>query len=192
MSDLPESVTYCFDDFADMFVELRAFGTPSELHGLMCGQLAAGVRLDADAWLTMVITHLDVQEIEDDDDKAELVGLYEGALGQLTDGGFSFNLLLPDDDTELMARAESLGSWCSGFLGGFGLAFDRKTQKLTPEITETMDDLSQIALISLDDEDDEHAEHNLMELVEYVRMAALMVFSEFNQDAVKQPSPAVH
>ena len=54
MSDMPESVTYCFDDFADMFVELRAFGTPSELHGLMCGQLAAGVRLDADAWLTML------------------------------------------------------------------------------------------------------------------------------------------
>ena len=191
MADTETAVSYCFDDFADMFVELGAFGTPSELHGLMCGQLAAGVRFDADAWLAMVVAHLDVQEIEDDDDKAELVGLYEQALGQFSDGGFSFSLLLPDDDTELAARAESLGSWCSGFLGGFGLAFDRDKQKLNEEVTETMDDLSQIALVSLDDEDDPEAEQSLMELVEYVRMAALMVFSEYNVAAEQKP-PAVH
>lgn len=191
MADTETAVSYCFDDFADMFVELGAFGTPSELHGLMCGQLAAGVRFDADAWLAMVVAHLDVQEIEDDDDKAELVGLYEQALGQFTDGGFSFSLLLPDDDTELAARAESLGSWCSGFLGGFGLAFDRDKQKLNEEVTETMDDLSQIALVALDDDDDPEAEQSLMELVEYVRMAALMVFSEYNVAAEQKP-PAVH
>ena len=191
MADTETAVSYCFDDFADMFVELGAFGTPSELHGLMCGQLAAGVRFDADAWLAMVVAHLDVQDIEDDDDKTELVGLYEQALGQFTDGGFSFSLLLPDDDTELAARAESLGSWCSGFLGGFGLAFDREKQKLNDEITETMDDLSQIALVSLDDDDDPEAEQSLMELVEYVRMAALMVFSEYNVASEQKP-PAVH
>jgi uncharacterized protein YgfB (UPF0149 family) len=191
MADTETPVSYCFDDFADMFVELGAFGTPSELHGLMCGQLAAGVRFDADAWLAMVVAHLDVQDIEDDDDKAELVGLYEQALGQFTDGGFSFSLLLPDDDTELAARAESLGSWCSGFLGGFGLAFDRDKQKLNEEVTETMDDLSQIALVSLDDDDDPEAEQSLMELVEYVRMAALMVFSEYNVASEQKP-PAVH
>lgn len=190
MADTETAVSYCFDDFADMFVELGAFGTPSELHGLMCGQLAAGVRFDADAWLAMVVAHLDVQEIDDDDDKTELVGLYEQALGQFTDGGFSFSLLLPDDDTELAARAESLGSWCSGFLGGFGLAFDRDKQKLNDEVTETMDDLSQIALVSLDDEDDAEAEQSLMELVEYVRMAALMVFSEYN--VAHEKPPAVH
>ncbi len=130
MSDMPAPITYSFDDFADMFVEMGAFGTPSELHGLMCGQLAAGVRFDADAWLAMVVAHLDVQEIEDDDDKAELVALYELALSQMSDGGFTFTLLLPDDETELLARTESLGAWCSGFLGGFGLAYDRDKQKL--------------------------------------------------------------
>lgn len=191
MSDTETAVSYCFDDFGDMFVELGAFGSPSELHGLMCGQLAAGVRFDADAWLAMVVAHLDVQEIEDDDDKAELVGLYEQALAQFTGGGFSFSLLLPDDDTELAARAESLGAWCSGFLGGFGLGFDRDKQRLNDEITETMDDLSQIAMVSLEDEDDPEAEQSLMELVEYVRMAALMVFSEYNVASEQKP-PAVH
>jgi uncharacterized protein YgfB (UPF0149 family) len=176
---------YRFADFADMFVELRALGTPSELHGLMCGQLATGVRFASDDWLAMAVAHLGVQEIEDDDDKAELVGLYELALSQLGDGGFTFTLLLPDDDQELVFIAESLGSWCSGFLGGFGLAFDRKTQKLTQDTTEAMDNLSQIALISLQDEDYPQADQSLMELVEYVRMAALMVFTDFNQVAAK-------
>ncbi len=192
MSDMPAPITYSFDDFADMFVEMGAFGTPSELHGLMCGQLAAGVRFDADAWLAMVVAHLDVQEIEDDDDKAELVALYELALSQMSDGGFTFTLLLPDDETELLARTESLGAWCSGFLGGFGLSYDRDKQKLSAEITETMDDLSQIAMVSLQDDNDDEAEQSLMELEEYVRMAALMVFSEFNKVDADQRPPSVH
>ena len=83
MTDTKPQLNYVFDDFADMFVELGAFGTPSELHGLLTGQLAAGVRADAEAWLAMVVAHLDVQAIEDDDDKAELVVLYDMVLEQL-------------------------------------------------------------------------------------------------------------
>ena len=82
MTETTPQLNYVFDDFADMFVELGAFGTPSELHGLLTGQLAAGVRADAEAWLAMVVAHLDVQELEDDDDKAELVTLYDLVLGQ--------------------------------------------------------------------------------------------------------------
>ena len=95
MTDTKPQLNYVFDDFADMFVELGAFGTPSELHGLLTGQLAAGVRADAEAWLAMVVAHLDVQAIEDDDDKAELVVLYDMVLEQLTEANFGLQLLLP-------------------------------------------------------------------------------------------------
>ncbi len=78
------------------------------------------------------------------------------------------------------------------FLGGFGLAYDRDKQKLNAEITETMDDLSQIAMVSLQDDNDDEAEQSLMELEEYVRMAALMVFSEFNKVDADQRPPSVH
>ena len=54
MTNALPKLNYTFDDFADMFVALGAFGTPSELHGLLAGQLAAGVRADAEAWLAMV------------------------------------------------------------------------------------------------------------------------------------------
>ena len=184
MTDTTLQLNYVFDDFADMFVELGAFGTPSELHGLLTGQLVAGVRADAEAWLAMVVAHLDVQGLEDDDDKAELVVLYDMALEQLTGPDFGFQLLLPEDDMELAGRTESLGAWCSGFLSGFGLGFDHTKQKLSSEITDSMEDLASIAQASFDADDDEQkddsAETSYMELVEYVRLAAMMVFAEFN------------
>ena len=195
MTDTTVQLNYVFDDFADMFVELGAFGTPSELHALLTGQLVAGVRADAEAWLAMVVAHLDVQGLEDDDDKAELVVLYDMALEQLTAPDFGFQLLLPEDDMELAGRTESLGAWCSGFLSGFGLGFDHTKQKLSSEITDSMEDLASIAQASFDADDDEQkddsAETSYMELVEYVRLAAMMVFAEFNllADGTQQKGP---
>lgn len=191
MTDAKPQLNYVFDDFADMFVELGAFGTPSELHGLLTGQLAAGVRADVEAWLAMVVAHLDVQAIEDDDDKAELVVLYDMVLEQLTEADFGFQLLLPEDDAELAGRTESLGAWCSGFLSGFGLGFDQSKQNLSSEITDSMEDLANIAQVSFDaDEEDlaeDSAEISYVELVEYVRLAAMMVFAEFNLLAESGP-----
>ncbi|MDC1340820.1 UPF0149 family protein [Oceanospirillaceae bacterium] len=194
MTDTAPKLNYIFDDFADMFVELGAFGTPSELHGLLTGQLAAGVRVDAQAWLAMVVSHLDVQTLEDDDDKAELVALYDLVLEQLSAADFGFQLLLPEDDTELTSRTESLGAWSSGFLSGFGLSFDHTKQSLSIEITDAMEDLANIAQVSFDVDDEdlegESAETSYLELVEYVRLAAMMVFAEFNvSDSSPQKSP---
>ena len=187
MTDATPRLNYVFDDFADMFVELGAFGTPSELHGLLAGQLAAGVRADAEAWLAIVVAHLDVQEVEDDDDKAELVVLYDVVLEQLMAADFGFQLLLPEDDAELAGRTESLGAWCSGFLSGFGLGFDRSKQKLSSEITDSMEDLANIAQVSFDTDNEgqegNSAEVSYIELVEYVRLAAMMMFAEFNLPA---------
>lgn len=187
MTETKPQLNYVFDDFADMFVELGAFGTPSELHGLLTGQLAAGVRVDAEAWLAMVVAHLDVHTLEDDDDKAELVLLYERVLGQLSAADFSLQLLLPEDEDELAGRTESLGAWCSGFLSGFGLGFDVGKQKLSSEITDSMEDLANIAQVSFDADDKEQstasAEKSYVELSEYVRLAAMMVFAEFNLPA---------
>jgi len=154
---------------------------------LLTGQLAAGVRVDAEAWLAMVVAHLDVHTLEDDDDKAELVLLYERVLGQLSAADFSLQLLLPEDEDELAGRTESLGAWCSGFLSGFGLGFDVGKQKLSSEITDSMEDLANIAQVSFDADDKEQstasAEKSYVELSEYVRLAAMMVFAEFNLPA---------
>lgn len=57
-----------------------------------------------------------------------------------------------------------------------------------------MEDLANIAQVSFDVDDEdlegESAETSYLELVEYVRLAAMMVFAEFNvSDSSSQKSP---
>ena len=187
MPDTIPSITYNFHDFADMFVEMGALGTPSELHGLLCGQLAVGIRFNKDAWLAAVSEHLDMPTIEDEEDQTELVNWYTDTLAQLEGFDFSFTLLLPEDDDLLSERVQSLSHWCAGFLSGFGLGYDRKTQKINEDITEAMEHLAQISQVSVADweaeDDDEDEEQNYTDVMEYVRVVVMMVFGEYNQQA---------
>ncbi len=199
ISNTRPSVTYTFDDFADMFVETGALGTPSELHGLLCGQLAIGLRFDADAWLTVATNHMNVPNIDDDEDKTELVTWYMQTLAQLEALDFSFALLLPDEEDELSGRVESLGQWCAGFLSGFGLGYDHKKHRLTDDIADAMEHLAQISQVSVDDwsndedMDNDDEEQNYTEVMEYVRVVVMMVFGEYNPlAAAKSDQHQVH
>jgi hypothetical protein len=168
-----------FDDFANMLMDLGALGSPAELHGLLCGQLSAGRHLDADGWLMLASTQLEL-DIDANDGRLALIDLYEQSLAQLSGFSFEFQPLLPTDETSLVLRTVALGQWCSGFLSGFGLAFDYQRQKLSDEVNESIADLAQISHIKSDEMVDQTAEQSYMELVEYVRLAATMVYAEFN------------
>ena len=174
-----------FDDFANMLMDLGALGSPAELHGLLCGQLSTGRQLDADGWLMLASTQLEL-DIDTNDDRLALIDLYEQSLAQLSGFSFEFQPLLPTDETSLELRTVALGQWCSGFLSGFGLAFDYQRQKLSDEVNESIADLAQISQIKSDEMVDQTAEQSYMELVEYVRLAATMVYAEFN---VSKPRP---
>lgn len=61
MSDQPLT----FDDVADLAVELGASVSPSELHGLLVGQLATGKRFSESQWVNEAARLLDVEPPED-------------------------------------------------------------------------------------------------------------------------------
>lgn len=122
---------------------------------------------------------MDVSSLKHESSRIALVDLYEGVLSQMKNPDFTFRLLLPDDDLSLNERVTALGSWCQGFLVGFGLNGAHTDSSLTDDQLEALRDLEQISWVELDqDEDDEENENGLMELQEYVRMATLMFFSE--------------
>jgi uncharacterized protein len=180
-----------FDELADLFVELKVFSSPSELHGLLCGQLARGENFDENSWLKGAATFLEQERFESDESKTLLLEMYVTTLQQFMADGFELLMLLPEDDSTIYERAESLGRWCQGFVTGFGVARTRVSE----EARETVEDLEQI--IQIDDEGieaDEDSEQNLMQLVEYVRMAAIMLYSEVH--APSQPgsdsTPSLH
>lgn len=186
-----------FDLIANLFVEEGVqVVSPAELHGLFCGQLAAGARSMPDVLLRNACELMDITALKSEAGKVGILGLYQCALGQLQSADMSFQLLLPDDETELSQRVQMLGSWCTGFLSGFGLQGAHSNSSMTKETRETLQDLSQIAQIESAIEDTDENETDMMEVQEYVRMACLMLFTECNtppeDNTAPDPAPTVH
>ncbi|WP_211830627.1 UPF0149 family protein [Kistimonas asteriae] len=171
-----------FDRLSNLFLELQSYQSPSELHGLLCGQYCAGQRPAHGAWLATAAEHMAVTQTLDAATKAVLLQLYDDTLGKLQSEDYSFQPLLPDDDEALGQRTQALGQWCQGFLGGYGLS-GRSEGDLSEEVASILTDFASIAQVQFDDLDDSEAsEKDFLEVSEYLRMATLMLFGE-SEDA---------
>lgn len=172
-----------FERWANMFTAHKAFSHPSELHGVLCGRLAAGARIDESEWLAMVCEHMGLPETatgESDDLKEFMQAAYDQTLALLKAADMSFHPLLPDDDYAIDQRLEALTSWVRGFLEGMALSGGESLGQAPDEIRELIEDMVAISQVSEDEEPDDESEHQLIEIVEYVRLGALAVFTEFN------------
>ncbi|WP_263080736.1 UPF0149 family protein [Endozoicomonas sp. Mp262] len=177
-----------FDEMADSLVELGCTNHPSEIHGLLCGLLAAGQRLTRDQWLQQVSALAGDKALEGTCSKL-VHALYAITLEALETSDFAITLLLPDEDEALEQRAEALGIWCQSFLSGFGEGMQQK--KPGEEVESTLNDFSAIAQIQSTIDDSDDAERDWLEVSEYVRMALLMIFVEMNaQNVNKTKEPA--
>lgn len=114
-----------FERWANIFATHKAFSHPSELHGALCGRLAAGARLDEPEWLFTVCEHMGVPDSaagEGDDLTVFMNEAYEQTLAFLKSEDMSFHPLLPDDDYAIGQRLEALVAWVRGFLEGMALS----------------------------------------------------------------------
>jgi uncharacterized protein YgfB (UPF0149 family) len=90
-----------------------------------------------------------------------------------------FEPLLPDDETDLAARVESLGAWCQGFLYGFGTAGTAAHAKLPATVSEVLADLAQVSHVGAPGGESPEAEESAYaELVEFLRAAVQLVYDE--------------
>lgn len=175
--DLPD-----FELIANMLVEEGVkIVSPSELHGLVVGHVAAGARLLPEKLLKIACELLDLDGLSHESSKETLDTMYRAICSALESLDLEFELLLPDDENEISVRVESLGRWCQSFLSGFGLYGKHTDASLSSEAKETLNDLGQIAQISAELEELDENEADLMEVQEYVRMAVLMLFTECNK-----------
>lgn len=165
------------DELDGVAARLRLAATASELHGSLCGFLAGGGK-PGGASLPAAL-HLDDGETTPSaDDQAVLDRLVRQSAAELADPELGFEPLLPPDDRPLPERAEALGDWCRGFLGGFGLAGAGTHGKLSEEAQEILRDLNTLAGSSFDFGDEAEDEDALIELHEFVRMAAMLLHAE--------------
>jgi len=156
---------------------------PSELHGSLCGYVAGSGRGDTDDWLQRLALDVDIAPGQRSASDGEVLEqLRTATLAQFAAQDFGFELLLPPDDAPMAERADALVYWCSGFLGGFGLAAP-PSAALSDESAEALQDIGRIAASDLSYEDSEADEAALAEIVEYVRVAALLIHGDCVQGA---------
>ncbi|WP_237067607.1 UPF0149 family protein [Microbulbifer guangxiensis] len=164
-----------FDKLANAILASGGHTSPSELHGFVCGVLAAGARPDRRRWQDELAQLLD-QDAVPADLSAEFQRIAQESAEQLGDRNFDFQLLLAEDGG-IAERTLSLGQWCQGFLHGFGVGAHRG--ELPPTSKEALEDLSAVSQVDADTvSEGEEAEHQLLEVQEFVRVAVMNIFTE--------------
>lgn len=158
-------------DVAAAADRLSLASTPAELHGALCGWLAAGGG-DSRSWPALVLADPLLPAPAEGD---SLDRLRSASVAQLGDADFGFELLLPDPD-DVVERAGAMFAWCRAFLGGFGLAVGDK--KLSDEGEEALGDIANLAAARVADVDPEGDGESLTEIEEYVRMAVLLLHAD--------------
>lgn len=184
-------------DFYELEAELQkieALATPSEAHGILCGQLSAGFKSDLLVWLKEYLPNLGVKGEPWENTREWFFQLHKFTLEELADDQFNFMPLLPDDQDPLDARLGALAEWCSGFLAGFGGAGARKPEEFTEDALTALKDIQQISQVDTEIDEEEDGEAAYFEVLEYVRMAALMIFTEFalDRDTAVPPGATIH
>ncbi len=176
-----------FDLWSDLHNRHSAINHPSELHGLLAGELAAGERLSSQRWEDLVLEHLGCDQIQErmGDDQptphALLHGFYATTLASLQSDNMDFRLLMPADTSPLGQRLEALGTWVRGFLEGMARAVGDALSRTPDDIRELMQDFVAITQVEVDADDSEDGEREFEEITEYVRIGVLNIFAEFNR-----------
>ena len=187
--DIDESIgVFDFDELADHLLEQGLDASPSQLHGCLCGLLAAGAPAEAEAGLALLQQALDMNlhgELA-----GEMLQLYLGTAAALEDEEVDFHPLLPEDEVEIQTRTEELANWCRGFLVGYAQV---KQSQAGQDGSEILRDLGAIAEATAeDDSEEEELENSYAEIVEYIRFAVLNIYMDSRTDAAEPGGRQLH
>jgi uncharacterized protein len=167
--------------------------SPSELHGILAGRIAGGERLPPEGIGSALVECLAIEQELVDNARDDLIKLYASIIKSFEDDSFGFQPLLPGDDMALADRVRALSEWCESFLSGLGEASGQSSLSYSQEAVDTIRDMAAIAQVGYEDEDgEEDDEADFAELMEYVRMAAIMLFTEFNFSSSAATPGTIH
>lgn len=176
-----------FDWLANVYTRHGAINHPSELHGLVMGEITGCLKRTPSDWLTLVLEHMGVDDLNTESQanvREDLIAFYHQTIDTIEQDSSSFNPLLPDDDYVLTERIDSLSIWVRGFLEGLSVAASEKLAGLDKELQEIIRDLVEICNIDSRVEAGEAGEKEFFEIYEYVRVCVLNLYAEFNTPEV--------
>ncbi|MAK66474.1 MULTISPECIES: UPF0149 family protein [unclassified Methylophaga] len=149
----------------------------AELQGALCGLLCMDAQANRNTWYSDLFE--DYQPGEEE--KQNLLGLFDETIQSLNSLDFDFQLELPDDDAPIGSRLAALSDWCQGLVFGLGVSGLTNETELAADCQEYLTDvlqISQIDDIELQTSDDD--DNNYEELVEYLRMGLFLLYGELH------------
>ncbi|PCJ13425.1 MAG: hypothetical protein COB04_16495 [Gammaproteobacteria bacterium] len=169
-----------FDEIAENLSAIGVYSAASEIHGLISGYICSGGDGHEENIVRLVAGQLELEYSSVLEINQLLSFLTKQVIEQLQHPDFEFELLLPDDDIdELRACITALGSWCSGFMIGFGTgAKNLKDHEITRELQEILKDMMAIAEVEEAEYVEEDDENDFYELIEFVRTSSMLIFTE--------------
>ena len=135
-----------FEELANQLLEQGQAASPADLHGCLCGLLAAGASHQAEAGMDGLNQALDLDlhgELAE-----QVMALYVVTAQALDNDEFDFYPLLLDDEADIASRTAALAGWCRSFLAGYAqvsAAASRPRAALPGDSSEILQDLAAIA-----------------------------------------------
>jgi uncharacterized protein len=164
-----------YGDIQRLLLEEHSLTDAAEAHGTLSGGLCGARSYALEDWLQEILPEGQASVAA----AARLRELYAATAAALRQRDFEFQLLLPDDEQPIDARAAALAQWCQGFLYGLGAGAIRDARALPGDAGEIVRDLVEISRAAVDaGQGEESNESAYAELVEFVRVGVQLLFEE--------------
>lgn len=174
-----------FDEVAEVLRDFGDAAPAAEIHGHFCGLACVLGAAAGPLWANTIVADADPGRVPGPALRSMLENLANTTWNSMSEGDMSLRLLLPADEHLLSERADSLASWCAGFLHGLGTGDSSGEFQAVLKAGATGDilaDFSELTRASVsDDEVGEDGEVAYAELVEFVRVSVQLVFEELQQ-----------
>jgi len=189
MSEFEENSPSWYESFEESLTDAECEISASEFQGILAGMISTGLKPTDKKWLTTILEVANDGHSLPEEGINQLNNLFAESQKAFSEHDVLALILLPGDDYPLIDRLEALSLWSQGYLLGFGL--QRGNASITsPEVSESLQDISEIAQIEIASDDSEDSQTAFLTLVEHVKVAVKVIYLELvfkNQPAKVKP-----
>ncbi|MBV1911540.1 MAG: UPF0149 family protein [Kangiellaceae bacterium] len=177
MSEFEENSPNWYESFEESLANADCEINASEFQGVLAGMISAGLKQSDDKWLGTILEVANDGQPLSEDGARQLKKLYIESHKAFREQEVLAPILLPGEDYPLVDRIESLSLWSQGYLLGFGLQLGDASLE-SPEVSESLQDISEIAQLDLSADDSEESQVALLTLIEHIKVAVKVVYLE--------------
>lgn len=173
-----QSKMLAFADFSHILAQADVPTNPSEVHGILCGLVCIGHKLDGKFWFDAVLNTLGGKSLVYN--RELIIELYDTTCRQLSGLEYDFQLLLPEEDDSFSGRAVALSRWCKGFSYGLEMISDASfPERLSEEVQDAIRCIAEVGKLDFGDIEVSDSDKSAYQsVVDFVRTSVIMMYAE--------------